>query len=315
MTSSLKDVRAADMVRNLAEMNYYKKDCTVYGYAYLNDEGKKIYRLSDNEVMLHRAFEADVIAMRSMTPVKIYTSRELLQEETSEEIYFMQKLKMANEIRLNFNDTYYNCLKEVQEVPSDEQALDIIMEWQEDIDGYFDEDAVRLFEGAVELAYATKHLPHWRYVQLLQWVTQVKKQMKNIVQMHDVYERTFYGLAYRKKDQEKYSYMYNANDTALFNQIKELDEQGTWHTPVYHKKYWYTNSMDLSGVRKQFVEDLKETMDQDYLDRMIRIQNLPSAIPEDLWKKTVETVKAECSADAVDALNYWANRWNLAVSE
>ena len=41
MTTSLRDVASAEMVRTLAEMNCFEQDCTVYGYSWKSRTGRK----------------------------------------------------------------------------------------------------------------------------------------------------------------------------------------------------------------------------------------------------------------------------------
>ena len=315
MTSSLKDVKSADMVRTLAEMNYYKKDCTVFGYSWVNHEGKRMYRMSENETMIFHAFDVDLLEHYSMTPVQKFITRELITEENQEELYFLQKLKLAQKMREEFDAQYFDCLRIMQEYAPDEQAVSLLEDWQEEIDGYFDEDELQLFEGAVGDAYIAKHLPKWKYDKMQIWIKQVRKQMSGRLQQNDAYERIFYGFAYKKAGEDHYSYIYNANKTALCNQIKELDEQRIWHTPVYHRRYWYNRSTELPSIRKQFVADMKELMNGTYLNRMEKLQNLPSAIPQDLWNEEAAKLKKNCSEAAWTGAKYWASRWNIKISE
>ena len=206
---------------------------------------------------------------------------------------------------------YFNCLAELQRTPGDAQAEDILLQWQADLDGYFDEENLLLFAGAVDYAYVTKHLPEWRYSQLLKWIKLTKKQMMRKMKVHDNFERTFYGVAYQKNSNQGYGFLSNANEKTLYNKVKELDEQGVLHTPVYKKNYWYSRSTDLPKVRKKFEENLKTVMDEDYLKRVMNLQNLASAIPKDLWEKCLQTVETACSETALEGLRYWGSRWNI----
>ena len=40
MTTSLRDVSSAEMVRKLAEMNCFEQECSIYGYSWKNKNGK-----------------------------------------------------------------------------------------------------------------------------------------------------------------------------------------------------------------------------------------------------------------------------------
>lgn len=130
------------------------------------------------------------------------------------------------------------------------------------------------------------------------------------MQVHDNFERTFYGVAYQKNDGQAYGFLCNANEKTLYNKVKELDEQGVLHTPVYRKNYWYNRSTDLPKIRKQFEADLKAVMDEAYLNRVMKLQSLSSAIPKALWEECLQNVQRECTETALEGLRYWGSRWN-----
>ena len=68
MTTSLRDVASAEMVRTLAEMNCFEQDCVVYGYSWKKPDGQKMYSMSDDELLIHKAFEEHTLERCCMTP-------------------------------------------------------------------------------------------------------------------------------------------------------------------------------------------------------------------------------------------------------
>ncbi len=320
MTTSLRDVTSAQMVHALAEMNCFEQDCVIYGYAWQRENGKRMYSLSEDELLIQQSFERHLKEHCCMTPVRQYKTRAVIKEETQEDLFLYLKLQLAKELRDAFNDVYFRCLAELQRTPGDAQAEEILLPWQAELDGYFEEDKILLFSGAVDYAYVTKHLPEWRYRQLQKWISQTKKQMIRRMYVHDQFERTFYGVVCVRSAGSsgdaapQYSLLCNANEKTLNNKVKELDQQGISHTPVYKKTYWYARSTDLPRVRQTFEADLKEIMDETYLARVMRLQKLPSAIPGDLWRQCLREVEAGCSAEALDGLRYWGSRWNITAT-
>ena len=311
MTTSLRDVSSAQMVQKLAEMNCFEQECTMYGYAWKRKNGKRMYSMSDNELLIRRAFEDHQLEGCAMTPVRQWTTRSILKEETQEDLFFYFKLQLARQLQEEYDDAYFEALFALQQVPGDSQAEALILEWQEELDGYFDEEELHLFAGAVDYAYMTKHLADWRYRQLKKWIGLTRKQMMRKMHVYDNFERTFYGFAYREKDGQGYRFVCNANEQSIHDRIKELDNQGILHTPMYQKTYWYPRSNDLPKVRKGFEEDLRNLMDTAYLDRIMTLQSLPSAIPADLWADCVARVEASGSEAAMQGLQYWGRRWNV----
>lgn len=314
MTGSLKDVSSAEMVRNLAEMNCFEQECTVYGYAWKSENGKKMYSMGEDEMLIRQAFDKHLLENYVMTPVQKWTRSAVVREETKEDLFFRLKLELARQLRIDFNEIYFDSLQKLLQVSADNQALPLLVQWQDELDGYFEEDSLQLFAGAVDFAYTTKHLQRWRYLQFKQWIHRTKKQMINRMRVQDHFERTFYGIASKSSGAETYRYLYNANQNTLQNQIKELDEKGVWHTPVYSKTYWYNKSNELVKVRKLFEADLKALMDEAYLNRMICLRDLSSAIPQDVWEYYLQKVKNECSEVAWKGFLYWGQRWNIKTT-
>ena len=311
MTTSLRDVSSAQLVNKQAEMNCFEQDCTVYGYSWKRENGKRMYSMSDDELLIQRTYEEHVLEGCTLTPMQQWTTRAIVKEETQEDLFLYFKLQLAKQLKEQFPDAYFEALIQLQQVPGDAQAEELLLEWQEELDGYFNEEELYLFAGAVDYAYVTKHLPEWRYMQFCKWIKLTKKQMMRKMQLHDNFERTFYGVAYQSKTTGAYAFLCNANEKSLYNKVKEMDEEGVLHTPIYQKTYWYNRSNDLPKVRKQFESDLKELMDENYLDRIIALQSLPSAIPEELWNSCIGQLEIQNTEAAVEGLRYWGRRWNI----
>ena len=312
MTTSLKDVSAAQMVNALSEMGCFERDCTIYGYAFERSDGKHIFRMSEDEVLIHQAFEEQFEAGSCLTPVCVYPAKAALREETEEETLLYFKLQLANQMKEEFNDVYYQAIRQLESSPRDNQAAELLFAWQDELIGYYDEDALHLFEGAVKIAYSNKHLTDETFRKFGQWVKQIKKQFEHRLQLHDEFSRTFYGVAYWERGEEIVKYISNADEKAFYNKVKSLDEQGYMHTPIYQKTYWYHRSNELATVRKQYDADLRNAIDQTYLTRMKTIFAYESAIPTELWNTCLEEVKANCSEAAIGGLQYWGNRWGIS---
>ena len=311
MTTSLRDVSSAEMVRKLAEMNCFEQECSIYGYSWKNKNGKRMYSLSEDELQIQQAFERHLLEQCSMTPVRKWTTRAIVKEETQEDLFLYLKLQLAKQLQQEFDDVYFTCLSELQQIDGDKQAEPLLLQWQEELDGYFDEEDILLFAGAVDYAYTTKHLSPWRYQQLLKWIKLTKKQMIRKMYVHDNFERTFYGIAYQNKDTGKFAFLCNANEKTLYNKVKEMDQQGILHTPVYQRTYWYNRSTDLPNIRKRFDTDLRTVMNEAYLERIMTLQNLSSAISPVLWEQCLQRVEQTGLETAVDGLRYWGRRWNV----
>jgi hypothetical protein len=310
MTTSLKDVSSAEMIRTLAELGCFEQECNVYGYAWQMPDGKCKYRLSDDELVIHRAFNLQVTEQNCLTPVQKWTTRAIIREENKEDLQLYFKVQLADQLRQDFNNVYFANLAKLQQVQADEQAVELLFAWQEELNGYFEEDTLALLAGAIRTAYITKHLPEAEYHQLQQWLKWARKQAGKKLQARDNFERTFYGVACREEN-GTYRFVCNADEKALYNQVKEMDMKGQVHTPMYQRTYWSNRSTDLPAMRRQFIADMQELMDENYLTRMETLRQMSSAIPQELWCECLAEVETNCSTVAVDGFHYWGNHWNI----
>ena len=87
MTTSLRDVASAEMVRTLAEMNCFEQECVVYGYSWKHPDGQKMYSMSDDELLIHKAFDEHTLERCCMTPIQQWSTRSILKEETKEDLF------------------------------------------------------------------------------------------------------------------------------------------------------------------------------------------------------------------------------------
>lgn len=205
---------------------------------------------------------------------------------------------------------YFQTLDELCSLPADNQAWDILYPWLQEIDGYYEEDALQLFEGAVNYAIITKHLGGEACIRIRKWLQKTRSQIAHRMQVKDNFERTFVGFAYDTRDKQ-YAFFYNANQKALFDRQKELEQQGIFHTPLYTKQYWYHNSSELKDVRSKFQAEMKLLMDDAYFMRINALRNLTHKALSDHWASCLLEVRDRCSEVAVEGLLYWGYRWNI----
>lgn len=310
MTTSLKDVSSAQMIHALAEMNCFEHECTIYGYAWKDTDGRIRLTTSDNERSIYSSYQNKTLKWYLLSPVHQWTTRVLLSEETKENILLGLKLHLCERLSQQFDEKYFEILKELAVLPADSRAMPILLEWLKEIDGYFDEDAVLLFEGAVNFAYLSKHLTLENFLSFTSWIQQYRKQISRKVQVKDTYERTFFGIAYEIK-RGHYRYLCNANKKTILDRIIELDTKGVFHTPIYFKKYFYHMSSELKNVRNQFEQAIRLLMNDMYLGRMNEIRKLELKNGNKIFLKKLQLAEKYLSEEGVNGIKYWGNRWNL----
>lgn len=310
MTTSLKDVSSAQMINSLVEMNCFTQECTVFGYMWRNLDGHIKYTVSDNEAVIRQSFEKKVLERYALSPVNSLTFHEIIKDETKDDIWMYLKLKLCSELKDSYNEVYFKEMHTLSLEPADDQAWEILFPWLQELDGYYNEDELRLFDGAIDYAAITRHLTDNSYQVLKRWIQKNRSQILHEMQVQDNYTRTFGGFAYETRN-GGYDYFYNANEKNISDRQSELERQGAFHTPIYSKQYWYHNSSDLKEVRKKFQAELRALMDETYFSRLDALRELKNCTLAAQWAACLVHVKAHCSEEAVEGFEYWRYRWNI----
>ncbi|MEE0434584.1 MAG: hypothetical protein UDB11_04160 [Peptococcaceae bacterium] len=310
MTTSLKDVSSAQMIRALADMNCFEQECTIYGFVWMDHDGVRRYTTSEKLLYIYRSFEEKTLKHYAMSPIEQWTTRVVLKEETYEDTIFFLKLQLSNLLKEKYNDQYFEIISRLCIIKSDSQAEEILAQWQEEIDGYYDADAIELFEGALHYACMTKHITKERYSLLYQWIQYYKNQIGRKIQIKDNFERTFFGIAYECAD-HSYNYFCNANQQVVLERMRALDNEGCFHTGIYSKTYWYHTSQELKEIRTNFEQKLRTVMNDYLIKKMDFLRSLKIFGEQEFVNQCIKEVQQNCSIEAAKGLQYWVNRWNL----
>lgn len=311
MTGSLKDVSSAEMIRAMNEMQCFAQEYILYGYIWQGRDGKKHYIVSEDALTIRRSFEKHLTAKYCLTPIMQWKTRSMVQEETKDDMLLYFKLQLARELQSAYPDAYFEAVNTLLAIPEDDRAEELLLEWKEELDGYFDEAQLELFDGALQFAYGTNHISGKLYRMLEQWIQHTRKQMMHRIQVTDTFERMFYGTALRLKT-GGYKYLVNANEETLYQQMEAQKNSIEAYTPVYHRRYWYHNAYELTNVRKKFETDLKELLDPAYLERMTFLQQLVSPITPERFMETAKPVYESGSTKAAEGMDFWKKHWNIS---
>lgn len=310
MTTSLKDVSSAQMIHALVDMNCFEQECEIYGYIWRDKTDRVKITTSDQEMNIQRSFEVKELEQYAMSPIQKWTTRIVMREETKEDDIFLLKLQLSQMLAEKYNNHYFNILESLLELPPDSQAKTLLVAWQREIDGYYRENDLILFEGAVKYAFQTKHLTIEDYQYFFKWIQRTRTQVFGKFQVKDNYERTFWGFAYEKTD-HSFGYICNANYKVILDRMIELDLQGCFHTPVYRKKYYYHLSQDINNVRKSFENEIHLLMDENYLTRINALRNLIHQKGLEQFNSCICLAEKYCSKEAEEGIRYWGNKMNL----
>ena len=262
MTTSLRDVTSAQMVNALAEVGYFDKEYIVYGCAFWQDDKVK-YIVTNDYNELYEFKQEAVWKHLCATKTEMRKMKDSLLSGMERESILKLKLALAKELQEKYPKEYF--LEELA-IPYEDTAYEILCQWKDRIDGYFEADDLQVFEEAVRFAYEKHKLTFEHRKELRKWIKHVRAQMDDNVEQKDQFMRVFWGFVHEKDGRVRY--IANANQEMIYTQKAEAEEQGGFVSPMFHKRYWYNRSNQLPEVRKQFEKELKGLYNEQYLASM-----------------------------------------------
>lgn len=311
MTTSLKDVSSAQMIRSLAELGCFEHENSAFGCAYW-EEGKVYYRLGSEWERVNAFVSACPLRGLYPTPIMSKTVRQATLSGTEEDVKLTVKLQVGRELAEAYGPVYFELMARLSQEPADGSAGEILEAYRDEIDGFFDADQLQLLEGLMGLAYQAKLLTRDQLQRLQGWLLNVRLQMDDDVIIKHNFSRTFY--AYAELDPAGgVRRVINANEKTLMEQKWAAQRRGLLTSPVFQKTCWYVKAADLAQTKKAFQERLEHLMDDAYLARLRAIRALPSAVDEALYAECLNQAQAECSPLAVQALADYGRLWNMAL--
>lgn len=265
MTTSLRDVSTAQMVNALAEVGYFDNEYNVYGCAFWHED-KVYYIVSDDYNEIYTFKKRSVWEDRYTSPVRRRKMKDSFLEGMERKHILQLKLELAKELYIAYPVSYF---KEKIVKKYQDSAYDILKDWKQEIDGYFEEDELILFEEALRCAYQNHKITPEHMKSFRLWIKHVRMQMTENIEQKDRFSRTLYGFAYENADQ--ILYISNANQKVIYERREELIANGLFVTPIFEKEYWYHQSEQLYRLRELFEAKLKNIYNDMYIEKMKRM--------------------------------------------
>ena len=174
---------------------------------------------------------------------------------------------------------------------------------------FFDEDALQLFEGAVEYAYDGKILTYAEYEINKAWLKLERAFLAERTRPASNFRRRVTGFAYEKDG--KIKYYSNAVEARTMEKRKELLCQGVFVTPVFEKEYYFTFFSELPKKLKEYDEHIKDRMDENYLQLIRDLQSMKPEINTDKVAALEAETKEKWGRGANETVKYYKTLWHL----
>ncbi len=303
------DLQAGVDFEKAWKLGCFDKEFMYYVVAYETEKGitcrvsAKEHRMQD---FVYTAVEQDLYP----TPIKQYIRRLPAPSGHETKIKELVKKEAARKILEQYNDIYFSCLSKLTSIEPCNTAYELLLQWQEQLEGLYDRELLNLFQGLVYEGLKSKVLHIRSYLELKKWIDNVYKQLESDIIPKGQYKKTMTAFAYTK-DGMTWKYFFDAWEEVSFNKKVELEKQGYLTTPIFARTKWLKDMNEFRNMREMFMSDYKAYCEQWYLSHFLLIKQIIGVISQDIYEEQRRIVEENCSKEALEAFVMYKNRWNI----
>ena len=213
------DAVCAEYYSTLLMMGAYDEEFAFFGTAYM-EEGERKCFISDNRAKIYKFIRECRTKEIYPTAVENIVKRVRVNAGEKDKVNQELKLEYAKEMGNRYSHEYLEKLQAVALCPINNKAAILIRQVRESLEGCFDEDALQLFEGAVEYAYDGKILTYAEYEINKAWLKLERDFLAERTRPASHFKRKVTGFAYEKNG--KIKYYSNAVEARTMEKRKEL---------------------------------------------------------------------------------------------
>lgn len=304
----LRDLQVAMDVQKKAELGYFDSEFTVYGCSYLQN-GLRYYKVSAEAEKIYDFVEQG--AQLGLLPSNVHSMTKTCAVPMGMRDYIAREVKreLALQLREQYTKDFFVYLENVAKKVTEEQAMPILLEEQKKIAGCFDELQLRCFRERLDYAYQCRKLTLLQYQLFMNWLTEEYRSMEENIISKDIFEKTFYGIAYESAN--GIAYVDNARKEAIYRKKYELEQSGVFVTPIFWQTYWYNYTLRLPDVHKKFVQELCQMLDADCIAMLKKISRQNGKMSGAEFLKHADEVYCRFGEAARKTFLQYGYRWGI----
>lgn len=249
------DKVCAEYYSTLLAMGAYDDEYAFFGTTYIEDGIKKAF-ISSERIKVYNFVRA--CRERDLYPSIVESMVKRVRVHAGEKEIVGQNLKYnyAEALSMKYPKDFLEDLKRVALCSINNLSESILNNVQNDLEGCFDEDALTLFEGAVEFAYEGKILTSEKYYDYKAWLKVERDFLIERVHSASNFKRTLTGFVYEKNKSIKY--YTNAVEERTHEKRTELMARGQRVTPIFRKDYFFNSFGELPLCLTSFDEQIRK---------------------------------------------------------
>lgn len=293
----------------LMNLGCFGKEFHAYGIAY-EDEYGPAYRVSGNVSNLYEFIKYSGVDGYYPTSVLCNVQRKTAPGGYEKEIQKIMKKETALRLRETYNTQYFQAIRSLGMAPANNEAVQLLNDMQEYLDGRYVESELDLFEGLLLTAVNRKVLSAMQYRVFDTWLKDVRKQMQNDVIEKGSYEKTLSAFSYCDAN-GTVKYFTDAYLPATYEAQEKYEMDGYIVTPIYVKKYLMRSTSDYLSVKKGFEQHIRACFDAAYWELYHKILQLETAVSKEVFQEQKKIVETNCSDLAQRNFLRYARRWGV----
>lgn len=282
-----RDMQASSAVAVMAQLGRFETEFIIYGSAVQEQDGKIYYYATTNQEKLYRCIKNARLEDRYFMPMVQLVRRMKVPADLEDEWLAKSKLDLIKLMKKQY-ETYLPRMRAIFLKEPNNEAVGVLSDFQNVIEGYFDDTLLQLFLGLLEMSYEGKILSHEQFIKFKEWHDKVRHQMSDDPASVDNITRIFYGFVYKDKD-ENYRSIIDAQEMNVVEQRQEKQIQGYLVAPIIKKQFAFKQFGEMPKIRQEFIDWLFRAQSEEYFSLIEELKNLPGVVFEEDLKNIAET--------------------------
>lgn len=304
-----RDMCCIAAVGNMASMGRFEEEFSMYGCAYL-ENGNVTYRISPVAEQMYEFVRKSAQHACYPTRVLCHRCNTEVPSGMREKIAGEVKLETARRLRSLYPQAFFTELEPLAKTAAQNNAMPLLEELVDAIDGHFEELELQLLEGTIQLAWDSKLLQKDSRRQLEQWVAKTRGQMADDPVLETTVSRIFYGFCYQEKGRAIQTVV-NAQPVQVWEQQANKKRSGAITGPVLRQIVWFAHEGQIAEGRSRFRQNVQKLQSDKYFSLLQQLKALPGAVDTEAFQKALHRLEVQAgAAQAIEDLKGYGYQWN-----
>lgn len=304
----LRDVQVALDVAKRAELGWFDVEFTMYGCAYLKD-GQRFYTISSEAEKIYDCIAANYSKEIFSSLICSFSEKYPVPTGMQEYIALDIKKELAKDMSNKYPKEFFLYLNKLAKEVTQNTAKEFLDEILFETESCFDEKRISFFENMVDFFYEARKINETYYKKYTNWIREERKNMEENIICKDIFEKTFYGIAYLEQDNVKY--FVNARKDTVYQKKYELETQNIFSSFILSETYYYNYDLKIPQVKKSFEELIRKMFDRKLMEKLNEIISANSSISKEDYKKILVYTKEHFGSEAEKTVKHYGSKWGI----